>query len=277
MRRRASATCLQLRLIALCAALLLIGGAGVWRAAGAAADEFANPSPYGPPTVSAYNTTPSSCPVTTSNPVCFLSGTASTLPPPDSGNIERYLNSAYWPAEKRPDIDVYGIQQYGYYYDNCSDPSTWAHYCFLVDAEAAGYPVSHDPQVGDLVVARCDALTYPGGVTSDCGPPFGNIYFVGYVEQVFSDGSFVETEGGSTDATDSGLGFYLNAATTDANAAFVGFLPPGQSPRLPPGTVRVVLVGDGSGTVSDSNGQTCESGTAPTVCTFTSRRVSRSP
>lgn len=247
---------------AVLAVLTVVVWLGAGRAVAATAGEFADPSANAVPPVSAYNMTPTSCPVTRSVPFCSLSGTSSSLPPADSGSPERWLNSAYWPAEKRPDIEMYAIQRFGYSYQNCSDPSTWNHYCFLVDAEAAGYPVGHTPQVGDLFLARCNDTVLVNGSQPDC--PLGNIYYVGYVEQVSSDGSFIVTEGGSDDAADSGMGFYWFSAAMAANSSFIGFFPEGQSPPV----AQYVYV-DGPGSVEDSLGQTCSDMTAtPATCVF---------
>lgn len=254
-------------------------GAKLWVAAGAAlavallvaclsppramafAGEFADPSPNAPPVASVYNTAPTSC-ATETNPYCEIDAPSSSLPPADANSPETYLNSAYWPAEERPDIEVYAIQQYGYNYQDCSNPSTWNHYCFLVDAEAVGYPVTHTPQVGDLFLARCEDFIMANGTTAtNC--PLGNIYYLGYVEQVLPDGSFSVTEGG-TGPGDSGIAFEWLSGSMDANSDFIGFFPPGQSPHLPPVQVDVYDAGSsdanydgGAGAVTDSNGQTC--------------------
>jgi hypothetical protein len=265
-----------LGVMALWATLLMVCGAAAGRALADAGGEFLDPSPNAPPAASVYNTAPTSCPVTNGNPFCELDAPSPSLPPADTANPERYLNSAYWPAEKRPDIEMYAIQQYGYNYQNCSDPSTWNHYCFLVDAEAVGYPVTHVPQVGDLFLARCQSFVYVNpGYTSSC--PLGNIYYLGNVEQVFPDGSFIITEGGGG-AGDSGLGFQWLSAAMDPNSSFIGFFPPGQAPHLPPIQMSVVVnfdngIGEsgdvGSGSVSDSNGQTCRTSGQTNQCVFT--------
>jgi hypothetical protein len=258
--------------------LVIVGWAGAGRAVAASVDEFSDPSPNGPPAASVYNTTPpptQSCPTfSESQPYCSVEAPNSALPPADTSNPETYLNSAYWPAEKRPDVEMYAIQQYGYDYENCSDPSTWNHYCFLVDAEAVGYPVSQTPQVGDLFLARCESFVYANPAwSSTC--PLGNIYYLGYVEQVEPDGTFIVTEGGSSDANDSGLGWYWLSGAMDPNSDFIGFFPAGQSPSLPPVQVEVYDAhgtsgngAGGAGTVRDSNGQTCKLGPANYDCTF---------
>jgi hypothetical protein len=245
---------------AVCIVTLLIACLSPARAM-AFGGEFADPSPNAPPAASVYNTAPANC-ATETNPYCEIDAPSSSLPPADGSNPETYLNSAYWPAEERPDIEVYAIQQYGYNYQDCSNPSTWNHYCFLVDAEAVGYPVTHSPQVGDLFLARCEDFILANGKTAtSC--PLGNIYYIGYVEQVLPDGSFSVTEGG-TGPGDSGLAFEWLSGSMDANSDFIGFFPPGQSPRLPPVQVDVYYAGaydannvGGAGTVMDSNGQTC--------------------
>jgi hypothetical protein len=255
---------------ALLAVLLVIAWLGAGRAIATPGGEFSNPSPNTLPAASVYNTTPS-CPVTRSNPSCDIPAPSSSLPPADADSPEVYLNSAYWPAEKRPDIEMYGIQQYGYNYQNCSAPSTWNHYCFLVDAKAVGYPVSQTPQVGDLFLARCQSFMFVNPAwTTSC--PLGNIYYVGYVEQVFSDGSFIVTEGGDG-PNDSGLVFEWLSGSMDPNSDFIGLFPPGQSPHLPPVQVSVYIntssSDTGSGSIRDSNGQTCTSGAGESACSFT--------
>ena len=108
------------------------------------------------PAPSVYNTTPS-CAL---NATDYYQCAPSSLPPKDASNPERYLNSAYWPAEKRPDIEIYAVQKYGYDYQNCT--AKLPHYCFLLDAQAVGYPVTHMPQAGRSV-ARSRRVSGLGG------------------------------------------------------------------------------------------------------------------
>lgn len=210
-------------------------------------NEFANPSSHQPPAPTAFNTTPACAPTKQNGFNCEVP--TSALPPQDPSNPEYYLNSAYWPAEKRPDIEQYAIQVYGYHYKNCL--AQLPHYCFLLDAEAVGYPVSHTPQVGDLWLARCPDLTWMNGGSAGCGGDTG--WYLGYVDQVFPDGSFIQSWGGSTTAADSGLSLSWMSGVMDANTEFIGFFPSGNGPR--PNSVSV----------DDYNGSVDISSDAPNV------------
>ena len=115
--------------------------------AAAADNEFYQPSWTQLPSPSAYNTTPS-CPPTSSN-FFQCDAPASALPPQDPNNTASYLNSGYWPSEKRPDIEMYAANWLPFSpTESCLQHLP--HYCYLVDAERAGYPVTHAPEVGDL-------------------------------------------------------------------------------------------------------------------------------
>jgi hypothetical protein len=246
------------------AMLLVTASLGAGRAI-AAGGEFSDPSPNAPPAASVFNTTPS-CPLTAADGYACVVPT-SAWPPQDPDNPDRYLNSAYWPGEKRPDITMYATLQYGYSYQNCSAKMT--HYCVLLDAQASGYPTTHTPQVGDLwfVPGECFAVgpgaAVPGGCTDDA-----NDWYDGYVDEVFPDGSFIASSGGSTTAADSGLYEYWFSGAMDPYADFIGFFPSGQSPSIPVN----VLVFPGNGvslTVHDSNGQTCTAAVSEVKCVFT--------
>lgn len=227
--------------------------------------EFDDPSANGPPAPSVYNTAPS-CPLTADD---FWNCDVPTAqwPPQDPSNLERYLNSAYWPGEERPDIEIYAIQRFGYAYENCS--AKLPHYCFLTDAEAEGYPVTHTPQVGDLWLAPGECLAWGAGspVGPNCtaaGEADDNDWYLGYVEQVNPDGSFIQSWGGSATPADSGLGESEFSGAMDPYTDFIGFFGPGQSP---PVTVQVQISGDNAtDTVSDSHGQSCR---ATSTCAFT--------
>jgi hypothetical protein len=151
----------------------------------------------------------------------------SSLPPVDALNPEFYLNSAYWPAEKRPDIETYAILKYGYDYHNCSDKLP--HYCFLLDAQAVGYPVTHIPKVGDLWLAPGECLGWGGsGATLLPGcTDTANDWYMGYVEKVFADGSFIQSGGGSDSLPDSGLSETWFSGAMDPYTSFIGLMPPG--------------------------------------------------
>jgi hypothetical protein len=191
--------------------------------ASAATNEFRNPSQTKLPAVSAANTTPS-CSLTEANDYqCDLP--ASSLPPRDAGNPETYLNSAYWPAEKRPDIEMDAIQRYGYSYKNCYQKLQ--HYCFLADAVAVHYPVTHKPKVGDLWLAPGECLGFGGSgapLQTGCSDN-ENDWYLGYVEHVFPDGSFIQSWGGSDTPADSGLGETRFSGAMDPYTDFIGLMP----------------------------------------------------
>ncbi len=128
--------------------LLVVGAMLTLSTPAAAADnEFYQPSWTQLPSPSAYNTTPS-CPPTSSN-FFQCDVPASALPPQDPNNTASYLNSGYWPSEKRPDIEMYAANWLPFSpTESCLQHLP--HYCYLVDAERAGYPVTHAPEVGDL-------------------------------------------------------------------------------------------------------------------------------
>lgn len=217
----------------LCAVISSAVGVSVAGAESGPSGEFLYPSPNQLPAPSVYNQTPA-CPVTETISTCEVP--ASLSPPPDPSNPEYYLNSAYWPAEKRPDIEMYAIQSYGYNYQNCS--AFLPHYCFLVDAEAVGYPVSHTPEVGDLWLAPCEDLEWGGGShtlhAKDCGSRgLSSEWFMGYVDQVFPDGSFIDSGGGGHEiGTDSGLTLSWRPGSMDPNTDFIGFMSSGEFPHL---------------------------------------------
>jgi len=119
--------------------------------------------------------------------------------------------------------------QYGYQYHNCS--ALLPHYCFLLDAEAVGYPVSHTPQAGDLWLAPCDNLVWMNQQGAGaCEGSEG--WYLGYVEAVLPDGSFIQSWGGSYTPADSGLGLSWMSGAMDINTEFIGFMAPGQFPHL---------------------------------------------
>ncbi len=128
---------------------------------------------------------------------------------------------------------MYAVQRYGYSYKNCS--SRLPHYCFLVDAEAVGYPVSHRPRVGDLWLAPCTALKWVnGGTALGCGP--SPQWFLGYVQKVFPNGSFFQSWGGSDTPADTGLALTWFAGSMDPQTEFIHLLPPGS--RRPASPLR---------------------------------------
>lgn len=204
----------------------------VWMTSAAfAANEFETPSWTELPTPTAHNTTPS-CPFPApafGPPTPYCKVPTPALPPSDANNPERYLNSAYWPAEKRPDVEVYAIQRYGYHYQGCLELHG-PHYCFLADALAAGYPVDQTPRVGDLWLSP--STLYANGFVGPCST--STYWWIGYVDQVSPNGSFVASGGGSLDASDSGLGVNEYLAAEDACSEFVHLMPPGSpAPKGP--------------------------------------------
>lgn len=194
----------------------------------AATNQFEDPSWTALPAASAFNTTPS-CPLTPQN-MYYCELAQSSLPPRDPFNNEAYLNSAYWPAEKRPDIKRYAIDRYGYSFKDCA--AITPHLCFLVDAVEAGYPVDHTPDVGDLWLAPGPCLGWGGpgaSVFPGCGGNSGDVWYLGYVDQVFPDGSFIQSWGGSTTPEDSGLSLSWFSGEMAPHTSFIGLLPPGSA------------------------------------------------
>jgi hypothetical protein len=207
--------------------------------------EFQSPSWTSLPTASPYNTTPN-CPVSVGDPICNVP--ESEWPPPDPANPEweqiknpdgswdtdhtGYINSAYWPAEKRPDIETYAVQKYGYNYQNCS--SLLPHYCFLLDAETVGYSVTHTPVVGDLWFSPGECLLWAYSTAEheapSCNPASNTDWYIGYVEQVFPDGSFIQSWGGSDTPADSGIELTLFSGAMNQDTDFVPVLPVGSPP-----------------------------------------------
>jgi hypothetical protein len=220
---------------ALCNGLkpLLVVGAMLLLSAPAVADnEFYQPSWTQLPSASTYNTTPS-CPLVSAT-FFQCEVPASALPPQDSNNTASYLNSGYWPSEKRPDIEVYAANWLPFS-PNESCLEHLPHYCYLVDAERAGYPVTHTPEVGDLWFApgACIGWGGPSGA-----PPSGDCaadqdWYMGYVEQVFPDGSFIQSWGGSSTPADSGLGVTWFSGAMDPDSDFVPPMPTGTPLPVP--------------------------------------------
>jgi len=232
------------RIVSTALVVLMILGAIALRASstmGAQVDEFHQPSWTELPPPSSENTTPS-CPLTAANDYqCEVA--ASALPPRDSNNTAAYLNSGYWPSEKRPDIEVYAANWFptlpG---ESCLQHL--AHYCYLVDAERAGYPVTHSPEVGDLWFAQgqCIAWGGPSGPAPTSGCMADQSWYMGYVEQVFPDGSFIQSWGGSTTPADSGLAVTWFSGAMDAYTDFVPLMPQG-TPLPVPVNARPPVVG----------------------------------
>jgi hypothetical protein len=222
-------------------------------ASAAPTGEFLNPSWTELPAPSVYNTTPS-CPVSRTERYCEVP--ESDWPPPDPGSLEwgertknpdgswdtfrtGYINSAYWPAEKRPDIETYGIERFGYEFEKpegCS--SKLPHYCFLTAAQKLGYPIDHHPEVGALWLATGECMEaasefpeyLPEGPASGTACTRDNQWYIGYVEQVLPGGAFVISWGGSTTAADTGLELVYMFPTLAPVSEFIHLMPPG-TPR----------------------------------------------
>ena len=115
---------------------------------------------------------------------------------------------------------MYALQKYGYDYQGCV-----THGCFLTDAMAVGYPVSHQAAVGSLAVS-CVSADADLSAAKACIPD-GSADTLGYVESLGTDGSF-ELSLGGCDAildTDSGLCLASFPAGDAANFDFIGLMP----------------------------------------------------
>lgn len=222
-------------------------------ASAAPSGEFSNPSWTELPTPSLFNTTPS-CPVSETKMTCQIP--QSTWPPPDPGNLEwgertknadgswdtfhsGYINSAYWPAEKRPDIETYGIERFGYEFDKpdgCS--SELPRCCFLTAAEELGCPIDRTPGVGALWLSTeaCVDENWNVHENLESGLPFrsecaqDDQWYLGYVEEVLPNGAFVISWGGSETAADSGLARVYMFPEMAPVSEFIHLMPPG-TPR----------------------------------------------
>jgi hypothetical protein len=194
------------------------------------ADEFQNPSWTGLPPRTVYNRLPS-CKLDGANGYTCLPGISKSSPAADPGNPEAYANSAYWPAEQRPDIEHYGMNRYGYDYDNCAENTV--HYCFYVVAQKLGYPISHKPKVGDLAVFAGDcALPGPDtAVPSDCVTQSDHYWYVEYVQKVLKNGAYIGSGGGasgysdSLNDIDSGIIEQEISGNSDPYTYFIGLMP----------------------------------------------------
>lgn len=115
-----------------------------------------------------------------------------------------YTNCAYWASEKRPDVWVNAVWIYGY-------PPGDGAWAIKLDAEKAGYEVSHSPEAGDLIVWKGGEAMgkyvggYAEGAIGTAGGPNGEGGHVAYVEKVDSPGvitisqmGWVGVEGGTT-------------------------------------------------------------------------------
>jgi hypothetical protein len=219
------------------------------------AGEFQDPSWTALPSASTFNTTPA-CPVAAGSPFCSVA--LLDAPPPDAGNGEwvyrtknpdgtwnqdrsGYVNSAYWPSEKRPDLEDYAIPAAA---KDCAS-RLW-HYCYLSGAEAVGYPIGQTPAVGDLAVysGECETVVWYANLAQDapgasCDPSTNMDWFADYVEQVNPDGTWIGSDAGlcipacqygadnQDTAYDSGILVTLFAPSTDPYTDFIGLMPAG--------------------------------------------------
>lgn len=201
-------------------------------------DEFQNPSFRKLPSPTAFNRTPACRPTQANGWWCVVP--RRRWPPPDPFNHDDYMNSGSWPAEKRPDIELYAHSFYGWH-KNCLAHLT--HYCFLVAAKVEGYPISHTPHVGDLwfIQGRCIAVGPRAPVRASCRRD--KDWYMGYVEKVHRDGSFIGTSGGSRTKADTGLTAIYFSGATDRYTEFVHLFPAGKKPKtaFPPTTTQPQL------------------------------------
>ena len=199
-------------------------------------DEFQNPSWTALPSPTAFNRTPR-CALTPAHPVCEVP--RKRWPPTDPYSPDGYLNSGYWPAEKRPDIEFWADEQLPLDYKHCLAHLT--HYCYLVKAKAEGYPISRTPHLGDLWFAQGKCIAEGWAVKPSCTRD--KDWYMGYVEKVNPDGSFIASSGGSRTPADSGLQIQYVPEATDRYSEFVHRFPPGKKPKsaFPPTTTQPQL------------------------------------
>jgi surface antigen len=104
-----------------------------------------------------------------------------------------YENCAYWAAEKRPDIWVNAVWKYGY------PEAPGGAWNIELDAAKAGYPIDHNPQIGDVVAwppnAEMGTGSEGGAYTASSGG------HVAYVENVNADGTITISEMGVSGST----------------------------------------------------------------------------
>jgi hypothetical protein len=193
------------------------------------ADEFQRPSWTSLPSRSIFNQLPS-CTLDQTNDYICLPPISGTSQPADPYSPEAYVNSAYWPAEQRPDIERYAMNRYGYDYENCARYTV--HYCFYVDAKKVGYPISHEPKAGDLAVfpEACAARGPSTAVSSNCVADSGSYWYVMYVQRVLAGGAYIGSGGGASDSSnvnniDSGIVEEEVSENSDRYTYFIGLMP----------------------------------------------------
>ena len=190
-------------------------------------DEFQDPSFSALPAPTVFNKTPKCQPTLANSWDCEVP--RRRWPPPDPFNPDSYMNSGSWPAEKRPDIELYAHQRIGWYYKNCL--AHLSHYCFLVAAEVEGYPISHTPHVGDLWFVQGRCIGWGPGATVKANCTRDKDWYMGYVEKVNPDGSFIQSWGGSDTPADSGLAVTYFSGAMDRYTEFVHLFPAGEQPK----------------------------------------------
>jgi hypothetical protein len=214
-----------------------------------------------------YNTPPAISPSkfeALGQPFCVFP--QSQWPPQDANNPETYLNSAYWPGEERPDLEKYAIEDDGGYTRD-DYTAELPHYCLLVDAEAAGYPITHTPKLGEIIEFQENCvsdvqLNGPGAPTpytvnttpvpASCTANGGGGWYDGYVSQVLPDGSFIVYNGG-WNSQDSAIGAEWMSPAMDSQADFIGLMPASKTNPNDPGSGTGTSRGSG-GTGGGSTG-----------------------
>lgn len=202
-------------------------------------DEFQDPSWTSLPARSIFNRLPS-CRLDSGDSYTCLLPLNGSGPAADPDNPEFYANSAYWPAEQRPDIEVYAMNRYGYFCDGSAQHSV--HYCFYVDAKKVGYPISHTPQVGDLAVypTGCAPTGPNTAPPANCDGGADSSWYAEYVQRVLPNGAFVGSGGGAADyysssynSIDSGVIEQEISAKADPYAYFIGLMPKQRARKAP--------------------------------------------
>ena len=224
-------------------------------ATGATSSEFAQPDWSALPRPSRYNTAPSVTP--TRLEAVGQSDYAfprSKWPPSRSGKPRAISQQRLLAGGGDvPDLEVYAIEDDGgYTRDDCT--VHLPHYRLLVDAKAAGYPISHKPAVGDVYEApyRCMSwvVIFPPSavvdssrsaapsysltddpVPGDCANRGGGGWYDGYVTKVLPDGSWIAFGGGSDTPSDSGLVADWFSPVMDVHTEFIGLRRRGTHPR----------------------------------------------
>jgi hypothetical protein len=190
-------------------------------------DEFQDPSWTALPSTTAFNRTPSCQPTLANSWYCEVP--RKRWPPQDPFSPDAYLNSGYWPAEKRADLELYAGYRFPANYKNCE--AHLSHYCYLIEAKAEGYPITHTPHVGDLFFVQGRCIGYGPGATVKANCTRDKDWYMGYVEKVHPDGSFIGSEGGSDTPADSGLAVMYFSGAMDRYTEFVHLFPAGEKPK----------------------------------------------